>query len=213
MERLMQAIARGAVAATDVDAVSLQAMRSVAKGDLAQQVIDRFGPAPGADRAEVVRHALDQWPNRSSASSTREGADTSRGKLAYEKHCAVCHEPRQVGGKTDVALGPALGGLVHWTNEAWLTAILDPNRGVDDKYRAFQAMTEDGEIITGLKLREDETSIEWVNALGRVESTPKSSLTNVQSTARSLMPEGFEQLLSTEEIASIISYLRSKQER
>jgi len=90
-----------------------------------------------------------------------------------------------------------------------MVAILDPNRSVEEKYWVFQARTEDGELLTGLKLREDESSIEWVNSNGRIESIEKSKMSEIKVSERSLMPEGFEQLLSPDEIAGIISYLRS----
>jgi putative heme-binding domain-containing protein len=90
-----------------------------------------------------------------------------------------------------------------------MIAILDPNRSVEEKYWVFQARTEDGDLLTGLKLREDETSIEWVSSNGRIESLDKSQIAEIKTSERSLMPEGFEQLLSPEEIAGIISYLRS----
>jgi putative heme-binding domain-containing protein len=143
---------------------------------------------------------LIRWPGK---------ADTSLGQVAYQKHCAVCHEGRRFEEQFEESLAPNLRGLNHWTNEAWMVAILDPNRSVEEKYWVFQARTEDGELLTGLKLREDESSIEWVNSNGRIESIEKSRMSEIKVSERSLMPEGFEQLLSPDEIAGIISYLRS----
>jgi putative heme-binding domain-containing protein len=102
--------------------------------------------------------------------------------------------------------------LVQWTNEAWVTAILDPNRSVEEKYWVFQARTEDGELVTGLRLREDSDAIEWVNNAGRIDRLLKSQISELRESQQSLMPEGFEQLMSTDEIADIISYLRSRKE-
>jgi putative heme-binding domain-containing protein len=90
-----------------------------------------------------------------------------------------------------------------------MVAILDPNRSVEEKYWVFQARTHDGQLVTGLKLREDESSIDWVDSNGRIESLDKSEVSEFKTSPRSLMPEGFEQLLTPEQIAGIISYLRS----
>jgi putative membrane-bound dehydrogenase-like protein len=198
---LLSAMGDGGVSTGDIDASTLQQVRSTATEDLAAEVLERFGPAPGSDRAEVVRLALARWPQR---------AERSLGQAAYQKHCAVCHEPKASADRPEESLAPALAGLGHWSNEAWLTAILDPSRSVEEKYWVFQAKTEDGELITGLKRREDETSIEWVNAAGRVDRADKSQLTDFKMSERSLMPDGFEQLMSPEEIAGIVSYLRSR---
>jgi putative heme-binding domain-containing protein len=164
-------------------------------------VLELFGPAPEADRGAIVRGVLANWPSH---------ADRELGRVAYQKHCAVCHDSRSVDGRTQESVGPNLRGLIHWTNEAWMTAILDPHRSVEEKYWAFQAKTEDGDIITGLKVREDENTIEWVNSAGRLERSPKSEWTEFRMSKLSLMPEGFEQIVAPEEMAGIIAYLRAE---
>lgn len=184
----------------DIDAATIQRLRGSSSELVSKQAAELFGPAPGADRPGIVRQALTRWPGKS---------DPSIGQLAYQKHCAICHEGRQREQQFEESLAPNLRGLNHWTNEAWMIAILDPNRSVEEKYWVFQARTEDGDLLTGLKLREDETSIEWVSSNGRIESLDKSQIAEIKTSERSLMPEGFEQLLSPEEIAGIISYLRS----
>lgn len=197
---LIQKIRQSVVPAGDIDAATMDRMRQSGDEGVSKAASELFGPAPGADRPEIVRQAILRWPTK---------ADVSAGQVAYQKHCAVCHEGRRRDEQFEESLAPNLRGLNHWTNEAWMIAILDPNRSVEEKYWVFQARTVDGELLTGLKLREDEKSIEWVNSTGRIESLSKSELSELKTSERSLMPEGFEQLLSPEEIAGIISYLRS----
>ena len=198
---LLDAIREGRISRDDVDAVTTMRLRQLPESPAAKMVLELFGPPPGSDRAAIVRDALAKWPSHT---------DLEVGRTAYQKHCAVCHDSRVVDGRTQESVGPNLRGLIHWTNEAWVTAILDPHRSVEEKYWAFQAKTDDGEIITGLKLREDGDVIEWVNTNGRVERTPKSQLTEFRMSKMSLMPEGFEQLVAPESIAGIISYLRAE---
>jgi len=215
MGRLLDAAEAGSIPGNDVDASTLQKLRQFATGAQEKQVLALFGPAPGADRSAIVRSALGQWPVRSKevrGEETEGGWDLARGERTYQKHCAVCHETRIHADQADPSVGPNLLGLVHWTNEAWVTAILDPNRSVEEKYWVFQARTEEGELITGLKLREDSDAIEWVNNAGRIDRLLKSQIAELRESQSSLMPEGFEQLMSTEEIADIISYLRSRKE-
>jgi putative heme-binding domain-containing protein len=215
MGRLLDAVEAGVIPMNEVDAATLQKLRQFAKGAEEKRVLALFGPAPGADRPAIVRNALGQWPVRAKEARGNEsqvGVDLVRGERAYRKHCAVCHEPRVHGDQTDPSVGPNLLGLVQWTNEAWVTAILDPNRSVEEKYWVFQARTEDGELVTGLRLREDSDAIEWVNNAGRIDRLLKSQISELRESQQSLMPEGFEQLMSTDEIADIISYLRSRKE-
>ncbi len=215
MGRLLDAVEAGVIPMNEVDAATLQKLRQFAKGAEEKRVLALFGPAPGADRPAIVRNALGQWPVRAKEARGDEsqvGVDLVRGERAYRKHCVVCHEPRVHGDQTDPSVGPNLLGLVQWTNEAWVTAILDPNRSVEEKYWVFQARTEDGELVTGLRLREDSDAIEWVNNAGRIDRLLKSQISELRESQQSLMPEGFEQLMSTDEIADIISYLRSRKE-
>jgi len=215
MGRLLDAVEAVVIPMNEVDAATLQKLRQFAKGAEEKRVLALFGPAPGADRPAIVRNALGQWPVRAKEARGNEsqvGVDLVRGERAYRKNCAVCHEPRVHGDQTDPSVGPNLLGLVQWTNEAWVTAILDPNRSVEEKYWVFQARTEDGELVTGLRLREDSDAIEWVNNAGRIDRLLKSQISELRESQQSLMPEGFEQLMSTDEIADIISYLRSRKE-
>ena len=193
-------VKQGKLPIADIDAITIQALRGNAAEDVSKSAGEIFGPAPGADRPAIVRESLSRWPSK---------ADTSLGQIAYQKHCAVCHEGRKLDEQFEESLAPNLRGLSHWTNEAWMNGILDPNRSVEEKYWVFQAKTLDGELLTGLKLREDETSIQWVSSNGRIESLDKSQIDEIKTSERSLMPEGFEQLLTPEEIAGIISYLRT----
>jgi putative heme-binding domain-containing protein len=198
---LLDAVREGRIPRDDIDAVTVQRLRQLPESAASKMVLEVFGPAPGADRAAIVRETLAKWPSH---------VDKELGRAAYQKHCAVCHDSRTVDGRIQESVGPNVRGLVHWTNEAWITAILDPHRSVEEKYWAFQAKTDEGEVITGLKLREDDNSIEWVNTAGRVERTSKSELTEFRMSKLSLMPEGFEQLVEPESLAGLISYLRAE---
>ncbi|MFN9714077.1 MAG: neutral/alkaline non-lysosomal ceramidase N-terminal domain-containing protein [Planctomycetota bacterium] len=198
---LLDSVRDGKIPRDSIDAVTAMRLRQLPESPASKMVLELFGPPPGSDRAAIVREMVANWPSHS---------DQEVGRAAYQKHCAVCHDPRTVDGRTQESVGPNIRGLIHWTNEAWVTAILDPHRSVEEKYWAFQAKTEDGEVITGLKLREDDSAIEWVNTAGRVERTPKSELTEFRMSKLSLMPEGFEQLVAPESLAGIISYLRAE---
>ncbi|MFM8398037.1 MAG: hypothetical protein ACKOAH_09415, partial [Pirellula sp.] len=66
---------------SDIDAITIQALRGNATEDVSKLASEIFGPAPGADRPAIVREALSRWPSK---------ADTSLGQIAYQKHCAVC---------------------------------------------------------------------------------------------------------------------------
>ena len=209
-EQLLRRIQSNEISIDDVDVANLQLLRGMHVVGLDELKKEVLGDPPGSDRPEIVRGYLSRWPAR---------IDPSVGQAAYRKHCAVCHDPRKPmdgnqdeqnhGEQTQEALAPNLRGLSHWTNAAWMTAILDPNRSVEEKYWVFHAKTDDGESITGLKLQEDDQTIEWVDSTGKISRVRKQDLAETRVSQRSLMPEGFETTLTPEEIAAIVSFLRS----
>ena len=95
-----------------------------------------------------------------------------------------------------------------WQNEAWLSAILDPNRAVEPKYRRMSILTHEGSTIVGLKVRESDNRIEIINDQGALISLTRASIEEFRESEKSLMPEGFEKILTPVDMASIITFLR-----
>src|SRR5207247_1006000 len=65
--------------------------------------------------------------------------DLAKGKLVFEKSCAACH---QLGGK-GAKVGPQLDGIGLRGADRLLEDILDPNRNVDQAFRATLIETDD----------------------------------------------------------------------
>jgi putative heme-binding domain-containing protein len=77
--------------------------------------------------------------------------DTARGAEIYTKTCAGCHRLDGKGNK----VGPELDGVFSRGVDRLLEDILDPNRNVDQAFRASLIRTTDGRVISGLVLREE----------------------------------------------------------
>ena len=78
-------------------------------------------------------------------------ADAAAGAEVFEKHCAVCH---QLGGK-GARVGPQLDGIGSRGLDRLMEDILDPNRNVDQTFRVTNLAVQNGQIVTGLLLREE----------------------------------------------------------
>ena len=88
-----------------------------------------------------------------------------------------------------------------------LTEMLDPNRNVDTRYLEYVASTRAGRTVTGVLAAETATSITLRGQEGREEVLPRAELESLQSSGRSLMPEGLEQFLSKQDLADLIAFL------
>ena len=78
-------------------------------------------------------------------------ADAGLGAKVFEKHCAVCHQLAGKGAK----VGPQLDGIGTRGLDRLMEDILDPNRNVDQTLRVTNLALKNGQIVSGLLLREE----------------------------------------------------------
>jgi putative heme-binding domain-containing protein len=169
------------------------------KEALAERVVKSFGKDESSNRGESIDRFEREWPLK---------VDFAPGKLLFEAHCAKCHRGEKSVGVAEAPIGPSLQALSHWTNRAWLEAIIDPGRAVDEKYKRSIIRTQEDSVLTGLIRQESETEIELVLTDGRIEKIRRSEIAEIKSSDQSLMPDGFEKSLTPEQIAQIVTYLR-----
>ena len=155
-----------------------------------------FGSEGDATRREVVEQ------NRGVLAMS---ADARRGAKVFAVHCATCHRVEGVG--QDV--GPNLAAVRSWSGEALLTAMLDPDRQVEPRYVAYNATLNDEEIIFGIITAETGNSISMKGLDGQERAVLRGNLKAIASTGRSLMPVGFEEGMTRQEMADLIAFLQS----
>jgi putative heme-binding domain-containing protein len=149
------------------------------------------------ERTKVVAEFLSQIP---------APVKTEQGEKLFGEHCAACHRP----GEGKPMLGPPLENLGHWTLDQWVTAILDPNQAVEPKYRQSTLLTSDGQVIAGIVLDENPQETQIALSDGSLKTIPNEDIESLKSSAVSLMPEGFEQKLTPEQLSELLGFLRSR---
>jgi uncharacterized protein len=93
--------------------------------------------------------------------------------------------------------------------EQILLSILDPNREVDARYATVQVVTESGQIIAGVVVSEDETSVTLVDSQGVAHTLSRIDIDELQTSKKSLMPEGLSKEISETQMRDLIGYLVS----
>jgi putative heme-binding domain-containing protein len=133
--------------------------------------------------------------------------DAARGKTVVEGkgQCLTCHRVDGAGSQ----LGPDLNsvGPLRRTGELQ-RSLLDPDAEILDDNRFARVVTGGGETITGRLLNQDSFSIQLFDARERLLSFTKSDLREYAILKSSPMPS-YREKLSTEELADVVSYLRS----
>ncbi|MCA9125701.1 MAG: c-type cytochrome [Planctomycetales bacterium] len=130
-------------------------------------------------------------------------------RLTATAQCFKCHRFAGKGGIQAPDL-TATSGRFNQTD--MITAIVDPNKEISDQYQATSFLTEDGDVITGRVANLSGKNIQVVTnmlAPGDFTGINVDSIVERRPSPLSMMPAGLLNTFSAEEIAQILSYLKS----
>jgi len=131
--------------------------------------------------------------------------DSARGGVLFGKLCASCHALSGQGN----SVGPDLNALTDKSAQAMLIAILDPNVAVESKFTYYIVDTKDGRNLTGIITEETSASVRILQANAVSETVRRVDIKEMKSSKLSMMPEGLEMGLSTQDLADLIKYIQS----
>ncbi|WP_337174858.1 PVC-type heme-binding CxxCH protein [Paludisphaera sp.] len=193
--RLVEALEEDAVAPAELTPAEREALRTSPDEDVARRASALLASRTPPNRAEVVakfQPALGLV------------GDPGRGRELFSQNCQTCHAHRGEGFN----VGPDISGVASRPPSALLVDVLDPNADVSPDYVAFNVVTADGRTFSGLLAEETAASLKLKAAEGVELSVLRSEVEAVRSTGRSLMPEGFEDVLGEQGLADLISFLK-----
>ena len=188
---LLAAVEAGTVQAAHFDAARRQRLTSYKDKDLRALAVKLLGAKTDVNRQAVVEQYVDVL---------QLVGDATRGQELFRKKCAVCHKLDGVGNE----IGADLAGLKDKSPPALLTAILDPNRAVEDKFVGYLVITTGGLAVAGMIGEESGTAITLRTADGKSQTILRNEIEELQSTGKSHMPEGLEKDLSRQDLADVI---------
>jgi putative heme-binding domain-containing protein len=136
--------------------------------------------------------------------AARSGGEPDKGKVIFEKHCAACHQVDGLGQP----VGPNLASMASRGLESVLQNILEPCREVDSQYLEYIVVTAAGEVLSGMIEAETATTVILLGPESKRTSVLRVDIEEMQSTGKSLMPDGFEKLIDQPAMADLISFLR-----
>lgn len=191
--RLVERIVDGTIRRNELGARAQQLLRESADPDIRKQVASIW--TENSSRQDVVHQFL---------ADVQSVGDVQRGKAVFAKHCAACHRLQGVGH--DVA--PNLAALTDRSTRALLTAILDPNRAVEDKYVDYLVVTADGKTHRGILGLESDTHVVLIGADGKRTELARNAIEELTSSGQSLMPVGLERQINVAEMSDLIAFLQ-----
>ena len=194
--QLLHAVEAGIVSPGDLDPARAKQLLNHQRADvkaLAAQVLKNHLPE---ERKAVLE--------RYKSAAAGEG-DPARGKLVFTKNCALCH--RVAGQGVDV--GPDISDTRTKTREQLLNDIFNPNAAIDSNFIEYSITLKNGRTINGIIVTETGGSVTLKRAENVVESVLRQDIDELQSTGRSLMPEGLEKAVTVADMTDLLTFLKN----
>lgn len=192
----LQAVQAGRIPTSHIDATRRQQLvqhRNQSIRQLANEVL--------ASQVQSNRQALiEQY-----VAVPEHVPDVERGRSVFRQHCAACHHLDGVGHR----VGPDLAAFMDKSDLGLLTAILDPNRAIEDRYQDYLILSEDGRQHRGLISNETSNSLTLLAQEGKQIELLRNEIEEMAATGLSLMPEGLEKDIAPPAMADLLVYLRS----
>jgi putative heme-binding domain-containing protein len=198
---MLEAIGRGQIRRRDVSvsiARQLQAFGDARVNEQLDKVWGKVQPTSKAKADLLARY-------KSLLAAPANGpADTSRGRMVFNRTCLACHKLYDAGGD----VGPDLTGSDRANVDYILENVLDPSAAVSRDYTITNVATTDGRLIAGIIRERNDAALVIQTANERIV-VPREDIEAIKPTTSSMMPEGQLELLSDQEIRDLFAYLAS----
>lgn len=199
-EILLAAIENGQIQSRELGRERKQLLQNHPNTKLRDRARKLFAAEVNADRAAVVaqyQSALDL------------DADIARGRELFLKKCSICHRVGNEGKQ----VGPDIVSVTNKSPADLLLSIMDPNREAQPNFNVYTVVTEAGLVYNGIIVAESGASITLRRSEGKQDTIPRSEISQLLSTGKSLMPEGLEKDLSKQQVADVIAFIKSLAKR
>lgn len=198
---LLDAVKRGRVPATDISPFVARQLRALKQPGLDALIGSALGEvrAVSADKASLIARYKELL-----TPEALKAANPSRGRQLFTRTCAPCHTLFGEGGH----VGPELTGSQRSNLDYLLENVVDPNAVVWNQYRAVYFETTDDRLISGIVLRENESTVS-IQTQNGVITLPRKDITSRTESTLSMMPEGLLESLQPREVLDLVAYLQS----
>ncbi len=196
---LLDEMAAGAVAKTDLTAFHARQIRAFENEALTKQLIEVWGELreSAADKKELVERLKGDLTKERLAA-----ADLGKGRTLYAAVCGACHMMYGEGGK----IGPDLTGSGRANLDYLLENIADPSAVVSADYRMSLVTLSDGRSLSGVIVGKDERTL-TLRTLAETVTVDLTEVVKTETSPLSMMPEGLLLAFPPDQIRDLIAYL------
>jgi putative heme-binding domain-containing protein len=132
--------------------------------------------------------------------------DPARGEAIFRRKDLSCFQCHAIGGAGG-AVGPDLLSLGASAPPDYIVeSILRPDAKTKEGYVSFQVLTKSGDVLSGIRVRENSDELVLRDALRDEITLPKSAI-EAQKQIGSVMPAGLADLLTDAEFLDLVRFL------
>ncbi len=200
LDSVPRSFAIGLVESTDHDEVGREVVAiTTRKLELNRQ------PSSNHDSSTETfrRRAIEQF------ALTAEGNSSTGKQLFFNDErtkCSTCHRVHEKGGQVGPDLSK-IGG--KFDRPHLIESLIHPSQQIVEGYRTLLVVTEEGQVINGVRHEQDDESVTVIDANSQRHKIDLNSIDEQVEVAVSLMPEGLPDLLSPQEFTDLIAYLET----
>lgn len=196
---LLDEMAAGAIAKTDLTAFHARQIRGFEDEILTKQLIEVWGELrdSAADKKALVEKLKGELKPEVLAT-----ANLGKGRALYAAVCGACHAMYGEGGK----IGPDLTGSGRANLDYLLENIVDPGAVVSADYRMSLVTLEDGRALSGVIAGKDERTL-TLRTLAETMTIDQKEVVKIDTSPMSMMPEGLLLAFPPEQVRDLIAYL------
>lgn len=163
-----------------------------------------------------LRRIMLPWaqPYRATESASRtpelESGSWHRGREVFFGEQAACFKCHRIGGEGG-DIGADLSNLIYRDYASVLKDINEPSAAINPDHIAYNVQLTDGEVETGVLLRNNNEEIVLGQATGKSLTIPRARVAVMKASAVSLMPEGLLKGLTDEQQRDLMKFLLTVQ--
>ncbi len=197
---------------TNIREEALATCGDTERSALADLTGENFNPVPDFPIEPPVGPSKEWTLNEAIAiagGKPKGGFNFERGRsLFHAVNCGACHRFSGLGG----GVGPDLTSVPNKFDKNYLIeAILDPSKNVSDQYQSSLVLLQNGQLLHGLVVEEDEKTILVYPPDPKVEAkrVDRIDIDTMKPSSTSQMPTGLINTLNADELRHLLAYIMS----
>lgn len=197
--------------------LALALLTAIEKGELDSELVSQGSKSTLQQNPDSKIRGLAENIFKDSSAGNREevftkyyeattlDGDVANGMTLFKQVCSACHQLDGVGFN----VGPDLHSFSNRPKIEFLRAIVDPNFEISPGYDGNIVETNDGQFFAGTIINENTENIVLRMIGGEEQTVSRSNISSIRPMATSLMPVGLEGSMDMQEMADLLTYLKS----